>query len=453
MMKLKCWMTFITLIAGLSGAVFAEVDTLERRGSLGIALQPAAQGIVLSAPPEAAAYQAADITAGAILAEIDGQPVSGWLDLQALTHQLPSGQRVDLTFDVDGERRSVTIEPQPSNPSVVPGADVIYGQVESADGLRIRTVTLVPEISALRSDQGLPGVFYIQGITCQSIDRITGRSHSRSRIFLDLLEAGFVVSFADKPGVGDSDGEACTEGGFDREIRAYQAAAAAFADREDIDASRVYAIGISMGGYQFPLIAEAVDFAGVITWGAGVEPWADYLIGNFRERAIMRPVVSPEQHEAGLRAMRRIVHALIIEGQQPDELRETMPQATALAEQQLGPLEAFAGRALDFHREADQAELWPAWTRYEGELLVLHGEYDWISTASDHAKAAEILNRMRPGSASVELLEGLDHGFTHHDSLEDSFTRLFNGDASDLFHQRAVDWLSELADTMVTAVE
>lgn len=429
----------------LSGAAYSATDPLERRGSLGLALRPAPQGIVLAAEPSDPAYGDVGLTAGAVLRAIDGEPVSDWVDLQALAHQLPTGQAVELVFDAGGKRVAVEVIPEPLPQSAIPGAEVIYGSATSADGLRIRTVTLIPEESPLRTETGLPGVYYIQGITCQSIDLIAGPTHSRSRIFLDLLEAGFAVSFADKPGIGDSDGEACRDGGFDREIAAYQAAAAAFADREDVDASRLYAIGISMGGYQFPLVADAVDFAGAITWGSGVEPWADYLITNFRDRAMLRPVATPDQHDEALRAQRGVIGALIIEGRDPDAVREAMPEAAALTEQQMGPLERFAGRGLTFHREIDAAALWPAWERYDGRLLSLHGEYDWIATESDHAMAARILNRTRPGSARFEILEGLDHGFTRHDDLESSFARLFAGEPSFAFHERAVSWLVELA--------
>jgi pimeloyl-ACP methyl ester carboxylesterase len=426
-----------------------DSESLERRGSIGIALQPSASGIVVAAPPTHPIYQEAGIKAGSVLRAISGQPVTNWIDLQALTHQLPAGLPVELTFDLEGVTRSVTMLPKPAGPSEVSGAEVYYDEVRSADGLRIRTITLIPDSSTLANENGVPGVFYIQGITCQSIDQIAGRSHNRSRIFLDLLDAGFAVSFADKPGVGDSDGIACREGGFNPEVKAYQAAAQAFASHEAIDATRLYAIGISMGGYQFPLVADAVDFAGAVSWGAGVSPWADYLISNFRTRAMLHPVTAPAAQDDALRAQREVVSALLIQGLEPDEVRQLMPESASMAEQQLGPLESFAGRALVFHREADTAALWPAWERYQGRLLVLHGEYDWIATESDHALAAQIVNRNHPGSARVEILKGLDHGFTHHDDLESSFTSLFSGEPSILFHQRAVAWLTELATQQV----
>jgi len=333
---------------------------LERRGSIGIALQPSASGIVVAAPPTNPVYQEAGIEVGAILRTISGQPVTNWIDLQALTHQLPAGQPVDLVFDVKGTDQSVAIVPQPAGPSEVPGAAVHYDEARSVDGLRIRTITLIPDSSTLGDENGIPGVFYIQGITCQSIDQIAGRLHNRSRIFLDLLDAGFAVSFTDKPGVGDSDGIACREGGFDREVKAYQAAAQAFASHEAIDKNRLYAIGISMGGYQFPLVADAVDFAAAVSWGAGVSPWADYLISNFRNRAMLNPVTAPEAHDDALRAQREVVSALLIQDLEPAEVRERMPESATMAEQQMGPLESFAGRALVFHREADAAALWPA---------------------------------------------------------------------------------------------
>jgi hypothetical protein len=51
-------------------------------------------------------------------------------------------------------------------------------------------------------------------------------------------------------------------------------------------------------------------------------------------------------------------------------------------------------------------------------VQALHGAYDATTTASDHAKIAQIVNASHPGRAEHRELPGLDHGATRQPSLE-----------------------------------
>ncbi|MEO1039766.1 MAG: PDZ domain-containing protein [Pseudomonadota bacterium] len=428
----------LVLVAALAisaGAGRAADIDLPRRGTLGLALAPTPDGMSVARVREGSDAWQAGVRQGDELEAINGIEITDYLDVQAATHQLSYREPAEVRLRRDGEAMTVQVTPRILPLGRVEGAEVDYGFIITPSGLRIRTVTMTPLQSALETEAGLPGVVYLQGIPCQSIDLIGGPNHPRGRLFHDLVAAGFAVTFADKPGIGDSDGVPCREGGFEIEVEAYTMAAQAFARNRAVDSGRLYAVGVSMGGFQAPLVADSVDLAGTITWGAGVQPWFDYLITNFRQREWVEPTASAAAADAFFADYRDVMARLIVVGQDLDTVRAEVPDALERVEDAYGPLEQFAGRSLTFHREIDAAPVRAAWERYDGQLLSLHGSLDDISTREDHAWASRIVNRNHPGNARFELLEDVDHGWRSGTS----------GQISYQFHDRAVAWLVDHA--------
>jgi hypothetical protein len=57
--------------------------------------------------------------------------------------------------------------------------------------------------------------------------------------------------------------------------------------------------------------------------------------------------------------------------------------------------------------------MWSVRSGWRGSVLqLLHGTFDAVSTASDHAKIAAVVNGAHPGRAEHRELEGLDHRWT-----------------------------------------
>ena len=203
------WFQFLLAASALclSGAVCAE--ELERRGTLGIALGNSSEGLVVR---ETTAKASQALKAGDVLLEINGVPANSISALQLATHQLPCGQKVSVRVRRGKTDRLVEVLTAPSPMTKIEGAQVTYGTATAPSGLRVRTVTAVPTKTVLKSDKGLPAVFMIQGITCQSIDTIGDESNAYGAMIRRLVTAGFVAGFADKPGIGDLTGCNCSLG-------------------------------------------------------------------------------------------------------------------------------------------------------------------------------------------------------------------------------------------------
>lgn len=54
-------------------------------------------------------------------------------------------------------------------------------------------------------------------------------------------------------------------------------------------------------------------------------------------------------------------------------------------------------------------------------VLVLYGEYEWFGSYDAAALIAEIVNRNKPGSASLRVLPKLNHHFTRFATARDAF--------------------------------
>lgn len=81
---------------------------------------------------------------------------------------------------------------------------------------------------------------------------------------------------------------------------------------------------------------------------------------------------------------------------------------------------AYPGRSEVFFREIADVDILAAWAAVDGRAQLLHGTYDEVTTASDHAKIAAIVNGTHPGLAEHRELEGVDHCGTRHATREAS---------------------------------
>jgi dienelactone hydrolase len=80
----------------------------------------------------------------------------------------------------------------------------------------------------------------------------------------------------------------------------------------------------------------------------------------------------------------------------------------------------YPGRSDRFFREFAAIDVAAAWSAVEGRVIVLHGEFDELTAAADHARIAALVNARHPGRATHLELPGLDHCATWHETLADS---------------------------------
>jgi dienelactone hydrolase len=79
---------------------------------------------------------------------------------------------------------------------------------------------------------------------------------------------------------------------------------------------------------------------------------------------------------------------------------------------------AYPGRSERFFREIAVVDILAAWASVDTRVQMLHGTYDGVTTADDHAKIAAIVNGAHPGQAEHREFERLDHCFTRQPTPE-----------------------------------
>jgi dienelactone hydrolase len=139
-----------------------------------------------------------------------------------------------------------------------------YGHVTLPDGIRLRTILSRPAKPAGRA----PAVLFLQGGGCSSIDiPFAPPDVWPMTLISEPAARGFVTMRVEKPGVGESEGPRCAEGGFREELAGYRAALHELAANPAVDPKRIFLFGDSLGGFMAPLLARETRVAGISTFG------------------------------------------------------------------------------------------------------------------------------------------------------------------------------------------
>jgi dienelactone hydrolase len=102
---------------------------------------------------------------------------------------------------------------------------------------------------------------------------------------------------------------------------------------------------------------------------------------------------------------------------------------------------AYPGRSERFFREIVVVDILAAWAAVDARVQLLHGTYDGVSTASDHAKIAAIVNGVHPGRAEHREFEGLDHCWTRHKTPEAGRDNCGGGEATTSVTDAVLDFI------------
>jgi uncharacterized protein len=341
----------LALLATGTAAWSQPSDELPRRAALGVALAVNDAGAVsVSGIAEDSAAAAAGIGVGDVVVELDGTSITTAAQVQAIIGAHRGGDQLTIDVERDGARGRYVVTLQPFPSERLPNTAFSYGHVTLDDGVRLRTIVSAPTNASGRA----PAVLLLQGGGCGSIDVPQAGSTGPNALIHAIAAHGFVTMRVDKPGAGDSEGPPCAEIGFREELAGYRAALRALEANPAVDPDRVFLLGLSLGGFFAPIIAQDAKIEGISVYGT----------------IAFTPTPYPGRSERFFREIAAV-----------DDILER-------------------------------------WVDVDARVQLLHGTYDATTTASDHAKIAAAVNSAHPGLAEHRELEGLDHGATRQPSLE-----------------------------------
>jgi dienelactone hydrolase len=306
--------------------------------------------IIVSSVSESSAAAAAGVRVGEVIAALDDTPITSAAQVQSIVGSRRGGDTLAIDVERDGTRRRLTATLQPFPSERLANTRFAYGHVMLDDGVRLRTIVSTPTNGELRA----PAVLILQGGGCSSIDVPQAVSTGPNGLVHAIAAQGFVTMRVDKPGAGDSEGPPCAEIGYREELAGYRAALRALEANPVVDPGKVFLLGLSLGGFFAPILAQDAKIAGISVYGT----------------IAFTPTPYPGRSERFFREI------------------------------------------------AEVGDILELWAQVDTRVQVLHGTYDATTTASDHAEIAAAVNAANPGLAEHRELEGLDHGGTRQPSLE-----------------------------------
>jgi uncharacterized protein len=400
----------------LAAASLARADELPRRAQLGAAF---ASGLTIDRVLPGLSAQSLGLRAGDTIAALDGQAVATLPQVLSWLAGKPGGAPGRITVQRDGRTLEVSgtlVERAREAPTA--SYRVEYAAVRSLRG-RLRTLTSLPLPAPVAGDKR-PALLFIQGVTLGSIDQPLTDTNAYSQIVGAFARGGFVTMRVDKPGVGDSEGGPGTEVDFEQELDGYRQALKALMARPDVDPSKVFVFGHSMGGLWAPVLAGETKLAGVAVAGTGFRTWMEYSLENQRRQSLLSGTSAAAVHDEITRTS-AVLTAFLVEKLPPAKIAERSPALRATVDEVFDAGGAlYAGRALAFWHQVNALNLPAAWAKAGAPTLVLVGANDFLVNVLDHELLTAHVNALRPGTARLVTLPTSDHAFLATTSQADS---------------------------------
>jgi pimeloyl-ACP methyl ester carboxylesterase len=354
---------------------------------------------------EGGSAKAAGLLPDDVITEVDAQPVQDPGQLVARLGAHHAGDRVKIRWIRAGraEEREVVMRPRPFESS--PGTRVAYGAV-AVDGALRRTIVVGPADEAPH-----PAVLYITGIGCFSQESL-GIQSTEAKLLHGLARAGFVTMRVEKSAVGDSQGPAChsPQSDLEAEVAGYVEGLKALKELPQVDAKRVFVVGLSIGGVEAPLIARRIPVQGIVVINTVAKPFIEYLLETRRRQGRLKGETYDEVDER-VRLTETCNHALLVERKAPEAIVAAQPACKDSIQYPAPHTYMQQWAALNLPAE---------WKAVTVPVLIVQGESDYVATVSDAPLLRDILESYHPGLATLAIIPSMDHFLTQAATMKAS---------------------------------
>jgi hypothetical protein len=372
---------------------------------------------------------------------VDGREVKTPAEVIQTLSSKRAGQEASFVFRRGDETKNVSGSLIGRPLQKPDGFEVVYDQVVSK-GNRIRIIITLPD----GNTEPAPTLFMIGGIGAYSIDGDFATS-PYGKVLDPIAKGGYATVRVEKPGMGDSEGPAAyTDLMFDDELDAYIQALRLIKTNPRINKDRIVIFGHSMGGAFGPLVAQAEPVKGIMVHGTMSKTWTEYVIENTRRQYLLAGA-SPGDLDEAMKGTTSLAKYLFIDGMSPTEIQEKVPALVPTLRGMIPDGKTYSGVNIKFFQQLAQKNLPAAWEKFDGSVLALWGENDYISTEWDHSFIAEIVNRRTPGKGTFKVVPQSDHGFFKTSSPQDSRSKW--GRPGNMFNQNIVEILAEWIKTNI----
>ncbi len=426
----------------------ASPDELPRRASLGVGAPTGDAGIYITSVRGGSSAERMGIVLGDRLLSLNGKALASTAELIDALRTTPGGSEATVVVQRGDQQVTLKGPVDATQTEVVPGSETEYRAVrvqpDAGEPYLLRSIISVPK--GHEPGTKLPVFVFLQGITCSSIDRPGMPSAPDTRLVHAMAKAGFITLRVDKAGLGDSHGPACDALNFRDELAGYVEAVRAIKQRDDVDPQRVYVFGHSMGGVMAPLIAKQTPLRGAIVYGTLGKTWLEYTLENTRRQLRVFGQSESDVTESVLMTS-MFMGPLLIDKLTPEQVwqRNTTLRAALGDTEAMGiTSRTISGRDATFYHQLQDINVAKAWGEAKTNLLALHGEFDWVSSAEDHQTIADIVARSGNFAGEMREVAFADHGLTSHLTLESSVQQMGQGEQLLDLPQTLLEWIAQV---------
>lgn len=419
--------TPIAPIAPRRAAGGAADGGLARRVRLGLTFAETANGMAVRAIAPRSAAESAGLREGDVVTMINAAPVQ---DADALLNRLRfihPGEPVRLAIRRGEDSVDVQLVPDEALREGDLEAKVEYSAFPATRG-RLRSIWSFPAkgISAPR-----PTVLIIRGVGASAADA-PGNNPFRDLAF-QLARAGVVVVRYDPQGVGDSEGLPNQTVDFDTEVADAKAALAHLREDPRVDPERIVLLGQGTGGGVAAVVASTEKVAGLAVIGMIARPLMEYLLESRRQQMLLA-AVPPDEIDDVIREHINVYAGLLSDTHGP----KADPYGIVAADGTL------MGKTSDYWRQYDKINFAKLFSTLRVPVLNGIGEFDFVSTLSDHRAIAEALKANGQEGQALVIFDRADHDLRSFESREAAFTAFGSMDApvNDRALATIVEWVS-----------
>ena len=400
-------------------------DGLRRRAQWNVSLTPAdtGGGAIVRRVTAGSPAARARLAVGDRLVTLNGTALLGADEFRAAFGRVRGGDSVSAQVVRGGARDTLlvrfTVDSVPHER--IPGTSVVYGSVRSDRGYLVRTVVTRPERAGGRR---LPAVLFIPWLSCDPVEKPDPGNDGFAHTLRDVAtSSGMLLMRVEKPGVGDSDGPDCRHAGLDDDLAAFRAALGAVRNMPDVDTTKVFLLGGSIGGALAPVLAAAAPgaIAGVIAVNGFSRTWYEHMLDIERRRLTLAGQSAADVNSA-MRGFTRFYTGYLLDGRTPAEVITASPDLRPLWYDE--PAHQYGRPAAYYHavQRLDVESAWATLATRRVPSLIVWGEYDWIMSRPEAERAAEIVNATAPGLARLVILPRTSHGLMVFESAGAAFS-------------------------------
>ncbi len=388
--------------------------------------------IIKKSPLDMAGFKAGDI-----IISVDDRPIITQEDWSTITFNLNSTKTTKIQAKRNHKLFTKVVRLQPLPLEKNENVETFYETVTSDYGIRQRAIITVPKENINKKN---PAIILIQGLSCSSVEKYSGRSNNWVRQIKDIAEKSQMVFMRiEKPGVGDSEGD-CGTVDFLTELNGYESAIQYLKDQHYVDASKIVIYGNSMGSALAPYLATKYDLRGIISDGTFFKSWYEHMLEIERRILQIEGKTEEEIYDLMNTVYIPLYYEMLIKKRSFEEILNDHPTYKKYHRQGKNHM---YGRSMHYYHQIQDFNFAKHWENIKVPIRIRWGTNDWIMTEHDNDMIIDVLKSKGHKNHKLYKYKNLDHWSTIHPNYANSYN-FEPGTWEDKISQQIIDWAWEI---------